>query len=100
MNYSLLKKTGNDKMIFIASIFLFVYFIFMILAIRFSFGKITIIGVFRELLDIPAFLLLVVFFVLVTISLIKEKFKIRSYPFYSIIVLVLSVLSLILFIKI
>jgi len=89
------KKLRNDKLIFISSMILFLYIIFMVSSYKLGFDDIVIIGVFRELLDIPAFALLAVFFVLSSISFIKEKFKLSSYPFYSIIVLLITAATLI-----
>jgi len=100
MNYPVTNKIRNDKLIFIFSLILLLYFIFMLASTRFSFGNSVIVGVFREMLDIPALVLLVVFFVISFISFAKERFKIPSYPFYSIIVLLLTVISLITLIKI
>ena len=89
------KKLKNDRMIFIGVAILFLYVVFMISSFKLGFDDLVIVGVFRELLDIPAFALLVVFFVLSSISFIKEKFKIPSYPFYSIIILMLAAAALI-----
>ena len=69
------KKSRNDKLIFISSMILFLYIIFMVSSYKLGFDDIVIIGVFRELLDIPAFALLIVFFVLSSISFIKESFN-------------------------
>jgi hypothetical protein len=69
----------------------------MILSYRLGFDGLVIIGVFRELLDIPAFALIAVFLVLSVISFVKEKFKFPSYPFYSILILLVTVIALIVF---
>jgi hypothetical protein len=89
------KKLKNDKLIFIFSIILFLYIAFMISSYRLGFDDIVIIRVFRELLDIPAFASLAIFFVLSLLSFIKEKFKFSSYPFYSIIILFMTAAGLI-----
>lgn len=91
------RKLKNHRLIFIFSIFLSLYIVFMILSYRQGFDKIVIIGVFRELLDLPAFALIAVFFVLSVISFIREKFKFFSYPFYSIVILLIIIISLLLF---
>ena len=92
------KKSKNDKLVFISSIILSLYIIFMISSYRLGFDSMVIIGVFRELLDLPAFALLAIFFVLSVISFVKDKFKFASYPFYSIIILLIAALSLFLFV--
>jgi len=89
------KKLKNDRLIFIFSIILFLYIAFMISSYRLGFDDIVIIGVFRELLDIPAFALLAIFFVVSLISFIKEKFRFRTYPFYSILILFIIAAALI-----
>jgi hypothetical protein len=89
------KKLKNDRLVFIFSIILFLYIAFVISSYKLGFDDIVIIGVFRELLDIPAFALLAIFFVLSSISFIKEKIKFSSYPFYSIIVLFITAAALI-----
>src|SRR5437762_12171607 len=92
------KKSKNDKLVFISSIILSLYIIFMISSYRLGFDNMVIIGVFRELLDIPAFALLVILFVLSVISFIKDKFNFASRSFCSIIILLIAALGLFLFV--
>jgi hypothetical protein len=88
------KKIKADKLIFKLSIIVFLYILFMILSYRLRFDNIVVIGVFRELFDLPAFALITIFFVLSVLSFIKEKFKFPSYPFYSIVILLVTIISL------
>jgi cytochrome c oxidase subunit IV len=67
----------------------------MITSYRLGFDDIVIIGVFRELLDIPAFALLGTFFILSAISFIKQKLKLTGYPFYSILILLITITGLV-----
>jgi len=92
------KKFKTDKLIFTFSIILFLYTVFMISSYKLGFDDLVIVGVFRELLDIPAFALLAIFFVLSSISFFKGKFKLRSYPFYSMLILLIAAAALILII--
>jgi len=92
------KKLRNDKLIFIFSIIVFLYIAFMILSYRLGFDGLVIIGFFRELLDIPALALIPVLFILSSISFIKEKLKLSSYPFYSILILLVAIAGLIVFV--
>jgi len=92
------RKLRSDKRVFIFSLIVLLYIVFMIMSYRLSFDDIILIGVFRELLDLPAFALLAIFFVLSIISIVKDKFKFPSYPFYSIILILVAALTLFLFI--
>ena len=92
------KKQRNERTVFIFSIFVFLYFVFLILSYRLGFDSLVIIQVFRELLDIPAFALVIIFLVLSVISYVKGKFRSPSYPFYSIIILLASIAIMLIFV--
>jgi cytochrome c oxidase subunit IV len=83
------KKIRKDKALLILSLFVFLYFAFLILIYELKYDAV-IIGVFREMLTIPFMVLLVILLVLSTITFIKEKFKIKSYTFYSLIILLFT----------
>ncbi len=70
----------KNKQIFIVSILLFLYFCGMIAVNSFKID-LVIVGVFRELLTIPAFILLAVLVVLSMISFVKQQFKPSGFPF-------------------
>jgi len=88
------KKQKNDKLVFIVSVVVAAYIFFMILSYRLGFDGIVIIGVFRELLDIPAFALLGISFILSVISFTRQKFKLTGYPFYSILIVLITITGL------
>jgi len=83
------KKIRKDKALLILSLFVFLYFAFLILIYELKYDAV-IIGVFREMLTIPFMVLLLILLVLSTITFIKEKFKIKSYAFYSLIILLFT----------
>lgn len=85
-----IKKLRKGKSCLILSLIIFLYFAFLILIYDLKYDAV-IIGVFREILTIPFMVLLVVLLVLSTIAFIKEKFIIRSYSFYSLIILLFTV---------
>ena len=98
MEQILTKKIRNNKLVFIFTIFLLSYSVFMILSYRLGFDHLVIVGAFREFFDLPTFALIAIFLVLSVISFVKEKFKFFSYPFYSLIILASAIISLLLFV--
>jgi hypothetical protein len=98
MSQTVIRKQNKDKLIFVATIMLLLYFLFMIATTRLPFGETVMVGVIREQFDLPAFALEAIFLVLSVITFTKKKFKL-SYPFYSILVLLLNLLLLMVFIK-
>lgn len=86
----------KDKTILVLSISVFIYLTFLLLSYQLKLDSIVIIGVLREMLDIPAFILLPFLFVLACISFIKRGFKFNSLPFYSMVILLAITIALIL----
>ena len=80
-------KIGNDviseKVIFIASIADFIYIVFLISSVRLQYDSVAIVGVFREMLDIPGLLLLPVLLTCAIIDFAKGKFKFNTFFFDS-----------------
>ena len=87
----------NHKMVLILSLVIFAFFSLMILSNKLGFDFI-ILGVIREMLTLPAFLLLAVLIPVVLFSLWKGKQRLFSVPFYSLLIL-LSCIALILSIR-
>lgn len=86
----------KNKQIFIVSILLFLYFCGMIAVNSFKID-LVIVGVFRELLTIPAFILLAVLVVLSMISFVKQQFKPSGFPFYTLAMNLLTIILIIVF---
>jgi hypothetical protein len=81
-------KEINNKILFYSSCLLAAYFGFLILdafVLRLTF---VLVGVFREILTIPALILLPIMLVIVIIRMRKEKFQLNSYLFWSFTMLV------------
>ena len=86
----------NNKVLFYASCLLAAYFGFLILDAYFLKLSFVLIGVFRELLTIPAVFLLPVLFVFVVIRWWKEKFQFNGYAFWSIVILAITCTAMVL----
>jgi cytochrome bd-type quinol oxidase subunit 2 len=86
----------KNKQIFIASILLFLYFCAMIVVNNFKIDGV-IVGVFRELLTIPAFILLIALMVLSMIAFAKQQFKPNGFPFYTLAMNLLTIILIIVF---
>lgn len=67
------------------TIIVFFYFAIMILLNKLEFDAVLV-GVFRELLTIPALVALVICFVFSLAGFIRNKFHINSMPFYALII--------------
>lgn len=88
-------SAGNEKLVFVSSLIIFVYFACLIL-INFLKLDWVILGVFRELLTIPFLLALIVLFPFSAVLFFKTKRKIGSMPFLTLLSLLATVLLLIL----
>jgi cytochrome bd-type quinol oxidase subunit 2 len=89
------RKVKKKKIIFYLSVIILFYFIAVLLMHELKYDN-FVIGVFRELLTLPFLALLIVLLVLSIVSLIKEKFIINSYPFFSLVILLITAVLLIL----
>jgi hypothetical protein len=89
------RKLRKNKIIFYLSILILLYFLAVLLINEFKYDAVLI-GVFRELLTLPLLALLIVLLVLSIVSLFKEKFIINSYPFFSLVILLITTVFLIL----
>jgi hypothetical protein len=90
------KKNKRDKAIFILSGVVFIYFGTLILAYKLKYET-TIISVLGEILTIPFVVLLFVLLFLSLRSLIKEKDIFMSYPFYAVLILLLTLTLMVYF---
>jgi hypothetical protein len=89
------KKVKKNKIIFYLSVIILFYFLALLLMHELKYDA-FVIGVFRELLTLPFLTLLIVLLGLSIVSLFKEKFITNSYPFFSLIILLITVVLLIL----
>ncbi len=85
------RKSKKDKNIFIFSIIVFLYFALVIFLYEIGYDAVLIRFVI-ELFTIPFAALLIVLLVLSILSFIVGKFKIVSLSFYSITILLLTML--------
>ena len=81
----------TEKLVFFLSIAVTVWFLFLIIAYEFQYGPVWL-GVITEMFTIPAILLLLVLFFLATRQFLKSKFKIVSFSFATIVLLLLTIL--------
>ncbi len=89
-----LKKQTNDKLVLLGAIACLMYFTALVVLSRYEIN-IIIVGVFIELLTIP-FILLLVFLTFTSIkNNIKNKFNIKSNYFFSLLLLVFTIIMLI-----
>ena len=86
----------NDKILFYGSCLLAAYFGFLLLDAFVLHLTLVLIGVFREILTIPAFALLLFLLVLTSIRWGQGKFKVRGYLFLSFSLLVITTTTLVL----
>ena len=83
-------KEINDKILFYGSCLLAAFFGFLLLDAFFLHLTFVLIGVFRELLTIPAFALLLFLLVLTSVRWFQVKFKVKGYLFWSFSLLVIT----------
>jgi cytochrome bd-type quinol oxidase subunit 2 len=85
----------KNKIILISSLFTAIYFAVLISSSYFKFDN-QVLNFVRELFTIPAVILLLVLSVISGTSLVKEKKKFNSLPFYSCLILLVTIILLIL----
>ena len=87
---------SRKKGLLILSIVVFLYFVLQILATELNYDAVVV-GVIIELLTLPFLAILIVNLILSIQAFVKLKFKFNSYPFYSIVILVITVIILVAF---
>ena len=85
----------KNKIVLISSLFTATYFAVLIGSNYFKIDN-QVLGFVRELFTIPAVILLLVLSVISGMTLVKEK-KFNSLPFYSCLILLLTIVLLIVF---
>ncbi len=86
----------NNKIFFYLSCALAAFFGFIFFNAYVLHSTFVLIGFFQELLTFPALFLLPVLFVFIFIRWWNEKFKLNGYLFWSILLLVIIILSIVL----
>ena len=84
----------KEKTIFFLSVAVAAWFLFLIIAYELHFGPVWL-GVITEMFTIPALLLLLVLLIFATKQFFKSKFKIISFSFAAIIIILLTILLMI-----
>jgi len=88
-------ENQNDRLILISSIGTAAYFVFLIGTSHFKIDN-QVIGFIRELFTLPVALLLIVLITMAGYGFSREKHKFSSRSFYSLLILILTVVLLIL----
>jgi hypothetical protein len=86
----------NDKILFYGSCLVAAYFGFLLLDAFVLHLTFVLIGVFRELLTLPALVLLLFLLVLVSVRWVKASFKVNGYLFLSLSLLMITATTLVL----
>lgn len=87
-------ESRKNKIVLISSLFTTIYFATLIGSYYLKFDN-RILGFVRELFTIPAIILLLFLSVISGMALAKEKKKFTSLPFYSCLILLLTLVLLI-----
>lgn len=88
-------QNQNDRLVLVSSIGTALYFVFLIGNNHFKIDN-QVIRFIRELFTLPVFLLLVVLILMAGYGISREKRKFSSRSFYSLMILVLTIVLLIL----
>ena len=92
INKSEKSKTAQkkDTSILLISIVVFIFFAITILLAKLKYN-VVLIGIIREMLTIPALILLGITIILSLLSFIKEKYRINDLPFYSLLIQMVTI---------
>jgi cytochrome bd-type quinol oxidase subunit 2 len=88
------QRSNRNKIVLISSLFTSIYFAVLIGSYYFKFDN-QVLNFVRELFTIPAVILLLVLSVISGMALVKENKKFNSLPFYSCLILLLTIVLLI-----
>ncbi len=91
-----LQPTKKEKLLFQLSIAVLAFFILLILVHELHIAA-TLVGFLQDLVALPMIGLLIVLLVMTTFDFIRRRFEIRSYPFYTIMVLTGTILFMMIF---
>lgn len=88
------QQTRGDKVVFLFSLVAFAYFTLLIITSQLKWDPVFL-GIVRELVTLPAIVGLLVLLVLSAMAFVKGNFRIRSFAFYSLVVVVLTFAAMI-----
>lgn len=83
-------QTKGDKLVFLFSLGAFAYFTLLIITAQLKWNP-GFLGVVRELVTLPAVVGVLVLLALSAMAFVKRNFKVRSFAFYSLLVVVLTI---------
>jgi hypothetical protein len=84
----------GDKVVFLFSLLVFAYFSLLILSSQLKWDPVFL-GVLRELVTLPAIVGVLVLLVLSAMAFVKGNFKVNSFAFYSLLLVVLTIAAMI-----
>ncbi len=91
-----LQPTRKEKLLFLLSIGVLVFFILVVLIHELQLSAVLV-GALQEFLTFPMIALLIVLLIMTTFEFIRRRFETRSYPFYTIVVLIVTILFMMIF---
>lgn len=80
----------GDRLVFLFSLLVFVYFSLLIVSNQLNYNPVFL-GVVRELVTLPAIAGVLVLLALSVIAFVKGNFRLLSFPFYSLLLLALTI---------
>jgi hypothetical protein len=89
-------QAKGDKVVFLFSLLAFVYFTLLIVTSQLNWDPVLL-GVVREMITLPAVIGLLVLLVLSGMAFVKGNFKVNSFAFYSLLVVMLTITAMIVF---
>ena len=84
------QQTRGDKLVFLFSLGAFAYFMLLIITSQLKWDPVFL-GVVRELVTLPAIVGVLVLLALSGMAFVKGNFKVRSFAFYALLVVVLTI---------
>lgn len=90
------QQVKGDKVVFVLSLLAFAYFSLLIVTSQLKWDPVFL-GVVRELVTLPAILGVLVLLVLSGMAFVKGNFRVHSFAFYSLLVVVLTITAMIAF---
>lgn len=90
------QQSRGDKVLFLFSLLAFAYFAVLIVTSRLQWDPVFL-GVVREMLTLPAVLGVLVLLALSGMAFVKANFKLGSFAFYALVVVVLTITAMVAF---
>lgn len=88
------QQARGDRVVFLFSLLAFAYFSLLIITSQLKWDPVFL-GVVRELVTLPAIVGVLVLLVLSGMAFVKGNFKVRSFAFYSLLVVLLTLAAMI-----